>query len=181
MNTSRFLVTRFVRILPAALAMVLSLIPVVSGAEPSRPLIVGWIERVHIDPGDFLVPAKIDTGAVSCSLHAPNVVEFQKQGKKWVRFVIKDAAGKERTIEQPVTGTRRIKRHYGGFQMRPVIRLNVCLGPVSKEADVNLVDRTGFEYPMLIGRNFMDGSIIVNPSAQYTVEPVRAKRGAERK
>lgn len=140
-------------------------------AKPSQQTIVGWVERVALTPGDVVLAAKVDTGAVSCSLHAPNMQEYEVDGKKWVRFRIKDAEGKERTIERPLAGMKRIKRHFGGFQMRPVIKLGVCLGGYFKEVRVNLVDRTGFEYQMLIGRDFMDGALLVNPSAKHTMEP----------
>ena len=36
---------------------------------------------------------------------------------------------------------------------------------------MNLVDRSGFQYRMLIGRKFMEGAVIIDPSAKYTVEP----------
>lgn len=164
--------------MPAVMVVALVSFSVHVSAET---IMVGWGERVFIEPGGFKLRAKIDTGAVSCSLHAPNAVEYDNDGKKWVRFTIKDDDGKERVIDQPVIGTRRIKRHYGQYQLRPVIRMKICLGSVCKEADVNLVDRTGFEFPMLIGRNFMEGSIVVNPSVQYTVEPALAAGARERK
>lgn len=147
------------------------LFPAVSYAEAPTPTTVGWIERVALYPGGIIVPAKVDTGAVSCSLHCPNPTMYEKDGKKWVKFQIKDAHGKDITIDQEIVGTRRIKRHYGDYQMRPVIKMGVCLGRLFRETEVNLVDRTGFEYPMLIGRNFMDKELVVNPSAKNTVEP----------
>jgi hypothetical protein len=137
------------------------LFPAISYVEAQTPTTVG-----------FIVPAKVDTGAVSCSLHCPNPTMYEKDGKKWVKFQIKDAHGKDVTIDQEIVGTRRIKRHYGDYQMRPVIKMGVCLGRLFRETEVNLVDRTGFEYPMLIGRNFMDKELVVNPSAKNTVEPM---------
>jgi len=140
-------------------------------SEIAPPLVVGWVERVSLHPGDITIPAKVDTGAVSCSLHAVEPERYSRDGREWVRFRIKDWKGEERTIERQIVGTKRIKRHFGGFQRRPVIRLGICLGTIYKVVDVNLVDRTGFEYPMLIGRNFMDTSLVVNPSVKHTIEP----------
>ncbi|MGB6068361.1 MAG: RimK/LysX family protein [Desulfomonilaceae bacterium] len=143
---------------------------------------VGWVEKVCILPGKFMLPAKVDTGAVTCCLHAPDVVEFVHNGEKWVRFHVLDVKGKRTLVERKVSGVRRIKRHFGAYQDRLVIRLGVCLGSVSKEVDVNLVDRSGFEYPMLIGRNFMEGKLVVNPSTKYTMEPTcGAIKQAQRK
>jgi hypothetical protein len=160
---------------PLLLALVcLAIIAVLSlsGEKGHEPRQVGWVERVALCPGGCVIPAKIDTGAVSCSLHCPNPTMYEKDGNQWVRFEIKDADGKDVTIDRPVVGMRRIKRHFGDYQERPVIKMGVCLGSLFRETDVNLVDRTGFEYPMLIGRSFMDQEIVVNPSVKHTVEPV---------
>ena len=165
----RRLIARSIRI---GLAFVAVLgVPSLSWAETPSPMQVGWVERVALYPGGFIVPAKVDTGAVSCSLHCANPTEYEKDGKKWIKFTIKDADGKDVTIDRRVVGTRRIKRHYGGHQMRLVIRMGVCLGSLYRETDVNLVDRTGFEYPMLIGRNFMGTDLVVNPSVKHSMEP----------
>lgn len=139
--------------------------------EPRNAAVVGWVERVIIQPGDVVMSAKVDTGAVSCSLHAMDVQEFVRDDAAWVRFRLHGESGQEVVMERPLVGTRKIKRHFGQFQLRPVVQLTICLGHLKKTVDVNLVDRTGFEYPLLIGRNFMDGDILVDPSAKYTVEP----------
>ena len=139
-------------------------------AHGDSPRVVGWVEKACIQPYSLILPAKIDTGAVTCSLHAPDLVEFERDGAKWVRLTVVEPGGKRAVIEQRIVGMRKIKRHFGQFQNRPVIRLTICVGNVQKTSEVNLVDRTGFEYPLLIGRNFMDGAMIVNPSAKFTAE-----------
>lgn len=134
-------------------------------------LVVGWAERVSVHPGNVILSAKVDTGAVTCSLHAAHVQEIERNGRAWVRLTLTGENGKNVLVECPVVGTRRIKRHFGRFQERLVVKLTICLGPLFKEVEVNLVDRTGFEYPMLIGRQFLDGDVLVNPSVKFTVEP----------
>ncbi|HZE21601.1 MAG TPA: RimK/LysX family protein, partial [Desulfobaccales bacterium] len=61
--------------------------------------------------------------------------------------------------------------HFNQAQKRPVIKIGVCLGRIYKETEVNLVDRTGFKYRMLIGRKFMEGAVIIDPAVKYTIEP----------
>lgn len=46
--------------------------------------IIGWIEPVRIATGNFILPAKIDTGAANSSLHSNNIEEFGRNGKPWV-------------------------------------------------------------------------------------------------
>jgi hypothetical protein len=140
-------------------------------ADNESPLMVGWAERIVIRPGNFIIPAKVDTGADACSLHAYDLSKFDRDGKKYVRFKVVDGEGKERTLERKVIGVMKITRHFGGLEERPVVRLRLCLANVYKKVKVNLVDRTGLEYPMLIGRNFMEGDLAVNPSVKFTTEP----------
>jgi len=140
-------------------------------AYGDTPKVVGWVEKACIQPYQLILPAKVDTGAVTCSLHAPDLNEFERDGEKWVKLTVVDGSGRKTVMEHKIIGTRKIKRHFGQSQDRPVIRLTICVGNIQKTSEVNLVDRTGFEYPLLIGRNFMDGSMIVNPSATYTIEP----------
>lgn len=133
--------------------------------------IVGWVERVRLQPGNVLLEAKLDTGAEYCSLDATNITKFSRDGQDWVRFEVDDHHGKTVIMERPLLRQATIKRHFSKAQSRPVIRLQVCVGNVLEEADVNLVDRHGFIYPMLIGRKFMEGRLIIDPAARHTVEP----------
>ncbi len=132
---------------------------------------VGWVEKVRIYPGDLLLAAKLDSGAEYCSLDARNITFFRQGKANWVRFEVGTHAGKTVTLERPVIRQATIKRHFAGSQKRPVISLGICLGGFYKETEVNLVDRSGFQYPMLIGRKFMEGSLLIDPSRKYTVEP----------
>lgn len=155
----------------ALLAGLLGALVLALPAPAADKTIVGWIEKVRIYPGNFLVHAKLDSGAEYSSLDAGNLKEFERDGKKWVRFDLAERDGNKITIERPLLRLATIKRHYLESQKRPVIMMGICLGNIYKETEVNLVDRKGFQYRMLIGRKFMEGAVIIDPSAQYTVEP----------
>jgi hypothetical protein len=154
-------------LLAGLLGALMMALPVAAGEKK----VVGWIEKVRIYPGNFIVHAKLDSGAEYSSLDAVNLTEFDRNGKRWVRFDLPQGDGHKRTIQRPLLRTATIKRHYLGSQKRPVVKIGVCLGNIYKETEVNLVDRTGFNYRMLIGRKFMEGVVIIDPAAQYTVEP----------
>ena len=49
--------------------------------------------------------------------------------------------------------------------------LSICLGAILKTAEVNLIDRAGFDYPMLIGRSFLGEDFLVNPGERFLLEP----------
>jgi hypothetical protein len=162
----------------ALLAGLLGALMVALPAVAGEKKVVGWIEKVRLSPGNFVVHAKLDTGAEYCSLDAANLTEFERQGAPWVRFDLTERDGRKITLERPLLRTATIKRHYGESQKRPVVKLGVCLGKIYQETEVNLVDRAGFQYRMLIGRKFMEGAVIIDPAARYTGEPECAESAA---
>ena len=141
-------------------------------APPTRKLqVAGWIENVSIFPGNMKIKAKLDTGARNSSLNAKNIEEFARAGDKWVRFNLKNWKGRTENFEAKIIRTATIKQHETDSVTRPVIRLGICLGNVYKEVEVNLQDRSKFNYQMLIGRSFLRKSILVDSAVTFTVEP----------
>lgn len=133
--------------------------------------IVGWVEKARISPGNMVLQAKMDSGADNSSLNVPDVDEFERNGEKWVRFEVVDEQGTSVVIERKLIRTAKIKRHKALRQRRPVVRMGICIGNYYREAEVNLVDRSRFKYPLLIGRSFMGDNLVIDPSAQFTLEP----------
>ncbi|SEO91532.1 ATP-dependent zinc protease family protein [Aquisalimonas asiatica] len=132
--------------------------------------IFGWIERVKLLEGDVTVEAKLDTGADNSSINAPDPESFDKDGEEWVRFTITSADDEEHTIERPVERMARI-RSASGTSERYVVMMNVCLGDIQREVEVNLADRDGLSYEMLIGRSFMEDHVLVDSGPKYTRDP----------
>jgi hypothetical protein len=132
--------------------------------------IVGAIEWVRIEPAGLLLESRIDTGAVTTSVHADNIQLVEKEGKRYVRFVLTDPNSDEK-VEQELRLRRRVLIKQSGLPdtRRYVVRMWVTLGETRSRIDVNLSDRTGFEYPLLIGRNFLTDSMIVDVSRHHTV------------
>jgi hypothetical protein len=133
--------------------------------------IVGWVENVAIHPGNIQIKAKIDSGATTSSLHCDCQQFFMKGDEQWVRFTITTNQDEKVQLERKVNRMAKIKRHYGESQDRAVITLGVCLGTNYKEAEVNLVDRSGFNYQMLIGRNFLAGHFLIDSSETFINAP----------
>ena len=133
--------------------------------------IVGWLERVSIEGDQLVVHAKIDTGADSCSLHVTDIDTYKKSGKRWIRFSVMNRSGESVFMERKVSRVARIKRKQTESQRRYFVEMGICLGDVYKKVQVNLVDRSGFKFHMLVGRNFLRDSFVVDPSLQYTREP----------
>jgi hypothetical protein len=139
-------------------------------APPRR----GWLEEVSVGGGKLRLKAKLDTGAKTSSVTATEITELRRDGRDWVRFRIHDADEADRghlVLERPVTRWVKIKRHSGEAARRPVVELDLCLGTTSRSVEVSLTDRSGFNYPVLLGRNFLAGTALVDAARTYTVKP----------
>ncbi len=139
-------------------------------------LIIGELEEVYLPIHKIGLKARIDTGASTTSVHALDIVAFERDGKKWVRFDMPDRLGVRRTIKRPIERSVRIKRHGMESQERYVVKMRLNLSSVSKFVEVSLTDRTNYKYPVLIGRNYLTDGIIVDVSKRFTKKPVRTSK-----
>ncbi len=133
--------------------------------------VTGWVERVQLGLNAQVVRAKVDTGADYSSLHAQNIRLFTRDGQDWVAFDLISAHGANTTHELPVARMARIKRHTTTSQERAVVAIGICLGTRYKVTEVNLTDRSRFDYPMLIGRSFLGNDFLVDPAGVFLLEP----------
>lgn len=132
--------------------------------------IVGAVEWAKIQPAGLWIESRIDTGADTTSIHAEDIQLLEKDGKRYVRFVLIDAAtGSAHQQELRLRRRVLIKQSGGADERRYVVRMWVILGEIRSKIDVNLSDRTDFEYPLLIGRNFLMDNMIVDVSRHHTV------------
>ena len=95
---------------------------------------------------------------------------IEKDGKRYVRFVLIDAVTGS-AYQQELRLRRRVRIKQSGYpdELRYVVRMWVTLGDIRSRIDVNLSDRTDFEYPLLIGRNFLIDNMIVDVSRHHTL------------
>ena len=97
-----------------------------SAATTEIQHVFGWVENATLEPMGARVKAKLDTGALTSSLHALNVERFEKDGEEWVRFKVKVEDQKDdemvsETFERPVYRDLTV-RGAGGRDSRPVVR-----------------------------------------------------------
>jgi len=113
------------------------------------------------------VKARVDSGAKTSSLHAFNIETFNREGKLWVRFEVHPIQ-KERKVavhcEAQVVDRRSVKSSSGMSEKRYVIRTLLTLGTESWEVEVTLTNRDSMGYRMLLGRQAMEGRLLVDPS-----------------
>lgn len=138
-------------------------------ADPLR--VTGWVERVAILEAGLVLDAKLDTGADHSSLNARNIVLEERAGVPWVRFALRDRHGQSTVMTLPVQRQAKVKRAAGAAQRRPVVKLTLCLDGHHHSVDVNLVNRAGLDYPLLVGRSFLRSQFLIDAGRQYLTKP----------
>jgi hypothetical protein len=133
--------------------------------------VIGWVENVAIYPGNLKLKAKMDSGAKSSSIHCDCQSTIRRKGEDWLRFTVTNEQGEQVTLERKIVRTVKIKRHFGEKQERPVIRIGICLKKIYKETEVNVIDRGGLNYQLLIGRDFLAGNFLLDTDAKFTSSP----------
>ena len=139
-------------------------------------LVLGFSEKVQLNDYGLTLDAKIDTGAVATSVDALNQELFERDGQKWVRFDLARTNKGPVSLERPIVDTIRIKRPGGGSQLRPVVSLNIQVGHITQRLNVSLNERADFDYPILIGRDFLKDMAITDVGKHYIAEEKEIKK-----
>lgn len=142
---------------------------VCAAALPDHKLkLIGQIEYVDIYPTGLRQKARIDTGAETTSIDARDITAFERDGKSWVQFSVVDrVSGEAVNFKLPIERTVLIKRHGADHTRRYVVSMRLALGDLRDNVEVTLADRSQFDYPVLIGRNFMQGQAVVDVSRKF--------------
>ena len=138
--------------------------------------VLGEVEWLWVDSLGKNFKTRIDTGATTSSLNAANVQEFERDGKKWVRFQLltdnlplqqenEQERSKENIIEAPLTRWVKIRQaSTDTLDRRAVVELRIRLGPFYEKTEFTLADRSYMEFPVLLGREFFRDIAIVDVS-----------------
>ncbi|MBY0401937.1 RimK/LysX family protein [Myxococcota bacterium] len=133
--------------------------------------IAGWVERITLWPARTITLAKLDTGARTSSIHAEDIERFERGGRAWVRYtlVLKESKTKVARVSGESLLVRKvyIKDHQSQPDARPVVELEFCMDGRRHSAHFSLVDRSAFLYSVLLGREFLAGSFVVDPEATF--------------
>ncbi|GGD60243.1 ATP-dependent zinc protease family protein [Aurantiacibacter arachoides] len=135
-----------------------------TGKKPREMRIVGWRERVDLpELGLRGVPAKIDSGARTSSLHATILNEFTRDGERFVRFAVDYGQSHVRQICEAVhIDIRGITSSNGETQRRMIIKTPLTIGALTFRAEISLADRSDMKFPMLIGRSSLRRRFVVD-------------------
>jgi hypothetical protein len=138
------------------LTMVLFSLLIPRTVVAEEKITIGLVEDVILLPWGVKLPARIDTGAATSSLDArelkvhDNIAEF-KLPKKYGDL----------HLQLPVVGWKTI-RSAESRERRPVVEMELCVGPKRLRIHVNLNDRSMVKYPLILGRTALKENFVVD-------------------
>ena len=147
----------------------------------AEPTLYGRYENIKLpEIGGEVLKAKMDTGALTASLSAKDIETFTRDGEDWVRFRLATKGASSKVYEHKIARISKIKsradeededKDVSEVTKRPVVDLEMCLGNVKRTVEVNLTDRSSFNYPLLIGAKALrEFGAAVNPARRFTAD-----------
>lgn len=135
---------------------------------------VGWREWVSLpELGISAIKAKVDTGARTSCLHTFGIDEYEKEGEKWVKFLIhpiQDENTTEQECHAKVMDMRTVRDSGGHESFRYVINTLLVIGVQAYSIEITLTARDKMKFRMLLGRTAMEGRLLVDPEASFIVQ-----------
>ena len=130
---------------------------------------VGWREWAGLPSlGLPRVRAKLDTGARSSALHVDRQWRFIEAGAPWVGFALVPARHVlPIEVLAPIIDERPVTDSGGHRNLRVFLRTRLELAGIERDIDINLADRCGMRFPMLLGRTALAGMFVVDPLASF--------------
>ncbi len=134
--------------------------------------IIGRLEYVDIPEFHLSgIEAKVDTGAYNGAIHVSLITEIEKEGKKFIRFILLDEGHPEyhgKTFETDEFEEKKIRSSNGGVQHRYIIPVSIILKGIELKAKLGLSNRKDMRYPILLGRKAIKKHFIIDASKRFT-------------
>jgi hypothetical protein len=131
----------------------------------AEDITIGAVEDVILLPWGVKMPARIDTGAATSSLDTREL----KIKDGFAEFNLPEPYGGQ-TIRLPVKKMRSL-RSSSGREKRPIVDLTICVGRQTMHIEANLANRSGLEFPLLLGRNVIGKGFIVDVRQAKKLQP----------
>jgi len=142
-----------------------------AGKERMSDIVVlGWREWVALpDLGIARLRAKVDTGARSSALHVDAHWRVTERGAPWVGFRLHLGRRVRQAVEgfAPVHDERDVVDSGGHRSRRVFVRTTLSLAGHTRVIELNLSDRRGMLFPMLLGRSALAGWCSVDPTHSF--------------
>lgn len=138
--------------------------------------VYGWVEKARLLAGNIELKVKLDSGALTSSLHATDIERFERDGENWVRFTVDLDTDDDGDLDVEERIERRLYRNVrirgaGGLSRRPVVLMRLCVGSVIHEEQFSLEDRSDMLYPALLGRRTIQHLGLLDVTRTFLNDP----------
>ena len=138
--------------------------------------VIGWREYIDFPEwGIKGIRAKVDTGARSSSLHVDDV---KLLGDDQIRFYVtvsnKESAKRKKVIAR-IHRRGRVVSSTGHGTHRWYVKAVIRIGKVDHRITLNLTDRSGMNFPMLLGRTALKDDFLVDVDRSFLIS--KKKKG----
>jgi hypothetical protein len=132
---------------------------------------IGWREWVSLpEVTSVAIKAKVDTGALTSTLHARDLVIERRGAEFWVDFEVNPIQrSKQRStrVTHPIRVFKKVKSSTGHTESRPVIRTPIRLGDQEFDIDLTLTSRDAMGFRLLVGRSAIRRRFVVDPGRSF--------------
>lgn len=141
-------------------------VPTATTSQSPKPVLRATA-LIAEEESDFVFAARVDTGAQSCSIHAENLTvvggseHMQANVGRVVRFRIANRDGEPAWLERPIAEVSLI-RNSNCAEWRYKVPMTFRCEGKEKRVLVTLNDRSEMNYAVLIGRNFLAGTFLID-------------------
>lgn len=139
--------------------------------------VYGYLEPVTLYPDKIPLTAKLDTGAVTASISAKDIALYKRNDKNYVKFKVSHPdIEKTPVYDLPLQAIVTIKKRASETGLkkrdtRPVVKIPIHFDGKHYQINVNLIDRSHFSTPMLLGRNALQQlNAIVDSALENTIK-----------
>jgi hypothetical protein len=128
-------------------------------AKNGSKQLIGQTAIVSVSEASMEFTGRVDTGAATTSVHAESVLV---EGDM-VSFTLVGEDGRQVKMQQPIARKGMVRNTSRGEE-RIFVELTLNHEGRSKRALVNLNNRAGLTYPILLGRNWLEDDYLVDVS-----------------
>lgn len=160
-----------------------------AGLAFAKPAASPQVEKKMIGPtavveeaeSDLVFPARVDTGATTSSIHVEacevknEADEMEENVGKKIRFKIKNTRGESEWLERRIAEISTIKTSERQ-ETRYKVPITLNYKDVKKRVLVSLNDRSHMKFPVLLGRNFLQGDFVVDVDLGSQQEEAKTKK-----
>jgi hypothetical protein len=130
--------------------------------------IIGRRERITLPDWKLkMIPAKVDTGAYTSSIHCTFLEEKEVDGDMILFYRVLDAS--DRKYKDLIHQTndysqKKVKNSFGQVEVRYKVKTKVIMFDEEFEAEFTLTDRSKMRNAILLGRKMIQGKFLVDVS-----------------